>query len=185
MEKIEQHHTSIDGKKNEERDAEGKQKRSEKESAGDGFKLLVSQADTGSAAAWLRSASHTISPLFTISPLSISLHLPPGVATPSVMHSFSRRHTAASDTAYIIPSRSHSHSFGRKSLYLTYTCRLLFLTHSLLPLPITFITSSQVFLSSRSLFSSLHIFLLSTPEAPYVTKDQIYYCKLIFYLHLH
>lgn len=51
--------------------------RSEKRSTGDGFKLLVSQADKGSSAAWLSSASHTISPLFTISPLPILLHLPP------------------------------------------------------------------------------------------------------------
>lgn len=39
--------------------------------------LLVSQPDKGSSAAWLSSALHTISPLFTISPFSILLHLPP------------------------------------------------------------------------------------------------------------
>lgn len=64
-------------RKREERGVEGERKRSGKESVGDGFKLLVSHGDIGSSAAWLSSASHTISPLFTISPLSISLHLPP------------------------------------------------------------------------------------------------------------
>lgn len=48
-----------------------------RESAGDGFKLPVSQADSGSSAARLSSASHTISPLFAISRFPISLRLPP------------------------------------------------------------------------------------------------------------
>lgn len=75
MGKIEQCHRSVKGSKKKEVEKERERRRSEKKSVGDGFKQLVSQADIVSSPAWLSSASHTISPLSAISPLSISLHL--------------------------------------------------------------------------------------------------------------
>lgn len=62
----------------EERGVEGERRRSEKGSAGDGSKLPVSQADIGSIrppGCHLHRTQYP--PLFAISPLSISLHLPP------------------------------------------------------------------------------------------------------------
>jgi len=98
-------------RKREERGVEGERRRSEKESAGDGFKLLVSQADKGSSASWLSSASHTISPLFAISPLSILLHLAPWWSNSQCDALFlSPSHSCQRYCIYIIPCHSLSYS---------------------------------------------------------------------------
>lgn len=154
-------------RKREERGVEGERKRSGKESVGDGFKLLVSHGDIGSSAAWLSSASHTISPLFTISPLSISLHLPPWCSD------------SQCDALFLSPSHSchrycvyHSLLFSlslaeiiiiKKKLYLTYTCSL-FLSHTHTHLLLTYCIFHQLtllfFLYTLCLAVSLHTFLV-------------------------
>lgn len=140
---------------------EGERKRSEKESSGDGFKLLVSQADIGSSAAWLSFASHTISPLFAISPLSFLLHLPPWRSDSQcdALH-----HSAASDTVYIIPSHSFSHSLKKKCISLTHS--LFFLTHTLSYLQLTLFFFLHTLCLSVLFLTFLMFF---TPGSPYIT----------------
>lgn len=77
------------------------------------------------------------------------------------MHFFSSHHTAASNTAYIIPSYSFSYSLsqaGKKKnpRYLTYTCR-----------PYFSLTHTYYFYPSKT--PSLHILSLFTLRSPYFT----------------
>lgn len=148
---------------------EGDQKRSEKESAGDGFKLLVSQADIGSSAAWLSSTSHTISPLFAISPLSISLHLLLWCSESqcdalflSPSHSCQRYCIYPSLSFWLSLDEkktiSHSHMQSIFPLFLTY--RIL---HHLAPF---------FFLHTLCLSVSLHTFPMPfTPASPYTPSS--------------
>lgn len=154
---------------------EGERKGSERGSAGDGFKLPVSQADMGSSALPGCHLHRTQYPLYSQYHLSLfRFILLPGVATPGVMHFFSHHHTAASETVYIIPSHCRSHSRKKKHTgkkthsYLTYTCSL---AHTL-SLPTVFLTSSLCFffLHTLGLCVSLHTILMSfTPGSPYIT----------------
>ena len=131
----------------------------------------MSQADIGSSAAWLSSASHTISPLFAISPLSISLHLPPWCSDSQCDALFlSPSHSCQRYCVYHFLFFLLSLSEERK-LYLTYTCSVLSHTYPLLTyciprqLPVFFL-----FLHTVCDSVSLRTFFMPfTPGSPYIT----------------
>lgn len=93
----------------------------------------MSQADKGFSAAWfVICIAHNIS-FYSQYHLLFCFICHPGGATPSVMHFFSSHHTAASNTAYIIPSYSFSYSLsqaGKKPPDISLThADLIFLSH--------------------------------------------------------
>lgn len=121
----------------EERGVEGERRRSEKGSAGDGSKLLVSQADIGSIrppGCHLHRTQYP--PLFAISPLSISLHLPPRCIDSECDALFFHSPSHRCQRFCVYHSLSFSLSLAgkkrrkKKKLYLTYTCIIF-----LLPIP--------------------------------------------------
>ena len=138
----------------------------------------MSQADIGSIrppGCHLHRAQYP--PLFAISPLSISLHLPPRCSDSECDALFfsSPHHTAASDTVYIIPSHSHSHSPERKEkkkkqkkkqLYLTYTCIIF-----LLPIPHR---PALFFLSSHTLCLTVSPHACILPSCLFTPRISLY-----------
>jgi len=122
---------------------EAERTRSEKESAGDDFKLLVSQADIGSSPARQSSASHTMSPLFAISPPSILLHLP----------------LRCSNSGCEALCLSPSHSCQGYCIYISF----LSFSHSLEKNPLSLSFTHSVFLPT--LFFSGYVF----PSSPFVS----------------
>lgn len=92
----------------------------------------------------------------------------PGVATPSVMHFFffSPHHTAASDTVYIIPSHSHSHSLERKEKR-----KYISLTHALFSCFLFLTGSRSFFLSSRTLCLTVSPHACILPSCLFTPRD--------------